>query len=100
MTLLEVVNGPIQSHLPFNPLVIGTSTKGHLVTDLDGFVSQQQTETNSLVFVIGCTSLGNHGYESEITQDCISISHYSLSAQCVCQKVCFAAEEVWNIVGL
>ena len=99
-TLLEIVNGPIESHLPPGALVIGTSTKGHLVPDLDKYFNEQQTRTNNLVFMIGCTSYGHHAYESELVHDCISISHYSLSAQAVCQRVCFSAEEIWNVVGL
>ena len=35
VTLLEVVNGPIESHFPSDPFIIGTSIKGHLVKDLD-----------------------------------------------------------------
>ena len=56
VTLLEVVNGPIESHFPPDAFVIGTSTKGHLVADLDGYFKSQQTPTRNLVFVVGCTS--------------------------------------------
>ena len=79
-TLLEVVNGPVKSHLPYDPFVIGTSTKGTLVSDLEGYMCKRQTETRNLVFVIGCTSTGNYGYEADYTHDCLSLSHYSLSS--------------------
>ena len=38
-TLLEVVNGPIESHLPKDSFRVGTSTKGHLVTELEPYMN-------------------------------------------------------------
>jgi rRNA small subunit pseudouridine methyltransferase Nep1 len=104
--LLEVVNGPISSHLPRDSFKVGTSTKGHLITELEQYMNTNQKTANTpelvsagqpLVFVIGCTSTGSHGYDCEYTDDCISISHYALSTQCVCQRVVFAAEEMWGV---
>ena len=40
--LLEIVNGPVHTILPQNSYKIGTSTKGHLVHDLDHYVNEQQ----------------------------------------------------------
>ena len=111
--MLELINGPITTHLPPNGLKIGTSVKGHLVPDLEEYMNENQiaksmnpklqgTQGRPLVFVIGCSSHGNFGghQENDYLDDCISISNYGLSSQCVAQKVCFAAEEIWNIVGV
>ena len=70
--LLEIVNGPITTHLPPNSYKIGTSVKGHLVPDLEEFINQNQvaisqnpklqgTQGRPIVFVVGCTSMGNFG---------------------------------------
>lgn len=33
--LMEIVNGKIEEHIPQNSYKVGTSTRGHLVTDLE-----------------------------------------------------------------
>ena len=38
--LMEVVNGTVEDHIPQNSYKVGTSTKGHLVTDLDGYFNK------------------------------------------------------------
>ena len=104
--LLEVVNGGVASHVPKNAFIIGTSEKAKLIKDLDAYVKTAQVDDEKadgkprpLCFVIGCSDQGDYGgtAHAPYLHDCISISHYTLSAQCVAQKVCFAAEEVWNI---
>ena len=105
-TLLEVVNGGVTSHVPRDATIIGTSEKAKLIKDLDAYVETTQVndekddgKPRNICFVIGCTDQGDYASAANVPylHDCISISNYTLSAQCVCQKVCFAAEEVWNI---
>ena len=98
--LLEVVNGPVESHLPRDCAFVGTSAKGKLVPDLDEFVENRLKEYRHIAIAIGCSSQGSHGMDAPYTTECISISHYALSTQCVCQKVCFAGEEVLNVLGI
>ena len=38
--LMEIVNGKIDDHIPQNSYKIGTSTKGHLVTDLEQYMCE------------------------------------------------------------
>ena len=38
--LIEILNGKIEDHLPKNSFKVGTSTKGHLVTDLDQYFNE------------------------------------------------------------
>ena len=92
-TLLEIINGPITTHLPPNCMKVGTSVKGHLVPDLEEYLNSNQialspnpklqgTQGRPVVFVVGCSSHGNFGghQEVEYLDDCISISHYGLSS--------------------
>ena len=39
LTLMEVVNGTITDHLPTNSVIVGTSTKGRLVPDLEEYMT-------------------------------------------------------------
>ena len=91
--LLEIINGPLTSHLPPQALKVGTSVKGHLVPDLEEYLNSNQvaksvnpklqgTQGRPIVFVIGCSSHGNFGGHQEVDylDDCISISHYPLSS--------------------
>ena len=41
ITLLEIVNGPIESHLPADSFIVGTSAKGHLVTNFEEYFNQK-----------------------------------------------------------
>ena len=94
-TLLEVIPGNIKDHLPKDALVVGTSSKARLVHDLDGYIESQE-EKQPIVFVVGCAEKGSCGGSGHCTylNDSISLSHYSLSAPVVCQKVCYAYEDV------
>ena len=38
-TLLEIVNGSIESHIPRDSFKVGTSTKGHLVSELEPYMN-------------------------------------------------------------
>ena len=103
-TLLEVVNGKIESMLPYKARVVSTSSKGHLVCDLQEYIQQNSshcsvgTSNDPLVFVVGCSSHGDKAHGLSYPTDCISISNYQLSAQSVCQRVCFGYEEVIKVV--
>ena len=48
------------------------------------------------VFIIGAMAKGVA--TADYADESICISNYSLSAACVCSKVCYAYEELWDII--
>mmetsp|Transcript_23709 Transcript_23709/g.18128 ORF Transcript_23709/g.18128 Transcript_23709/m.18128 type:complete len:114 (+) Transcript_23709:451-792(+) len=96
-TLMRVIKNPVTSHLPMGSKIIGTSTKGKLV-NVNEFLKEAADSKKPIVFVIGAVSVGNPGMEADYINECICISNYSLSAACVCSKVCFALEDAWKVL--
>ena len=99
VTLMKVIKNPVTAHLPIGVKKIGTSTKGKLV-HLGEYVKQlmSQDPRKPVVFSIGAVSVGNPAMEVDYIDECICISNYSLSAACVCSKLCDAFEDLWKVL--
>jgi len=99
VTLMRVIKNPVTTHLPIGVKKIGTSTKGKLV-HLPTYVKDLMGDSTKkpVVFSIGAVSIGNSGMENDYVDESICISNYSLSAACVCSKLCDAFEDLWKIL--
>ena len=101
VTLMKVIKNPVTAHLPLGVKKIGTSTKGKLIRMGDyvkELMGTEEQQKKPIVFVIGAVSVGNPAMETEYTDECVCISNYSLSAACVCSKVCEAFEDLWRVL--
>ncbi|CDW84198.1 nucleolar essential protein 1 [Stylonychia lemnae] len=96
--LMKVIRPPISSYLPKGAKRIGMSVKGKLVNFRQHVREALDVQDKPVIFVVGCTSIGNPTVDLEYTDDTISISHYPLSAQCVCSKICNTFTDFWNIL--
>ena len=98
VTLMKIIKNPITAHLPIGVKKIGTSTKGKLV-HLGKYVKELMADQKKpIVFSVGAVSIGNPAMEADYVDECICISTYSLSAACVCGKICDAFEDLWNVL--
>ena len=102
-TLLNVIKNPVTDHLPMGTQIIGTSSKAELksMKQYANLLSPKGSdkEFKPIAFVVGAVSVGNPGMENELVGDTsICIASTSLSAACVCSKICSAYEEHWGIV--
>ena len=98
VTLMKIIKNPVTAHLPIGVKKIGTSTKGKLV-HLGKYVKELMGDDKKpVVFSIGAVSIGNPAMEVDYIDECICISNYSLSAACVCGKLCDAFEDLWNVL--
>jgi rRNA small subunit pseudouridine methyltransferase Nep1 len=94
---MKVIKNPVTDYLPIGVKILGTSSKAKLV-NVNEYVKTLGVEKKPLVFVIGAVSIGNPAMEVDYINECLCISSYSLSAACVCSKVCFAMEELWKVL--
>lgn len=94
---MKVIKNPVTEHLPLGVKKIGTSTKGKLV-HLGEYTKEIAELKKPIVFVIGAVSTGNPGMENDYVDECICVSNYSLSAACVCSKVCTYFEDHWKVL--
>lgn len=99
VTLMKVIKNPITAHLPIGVKKIGTSVKGKL-THIKDYVNQLMGESKKpVVFIIGAVSVGDPAMDVvDYADECICISNYSLSAACVCGKLCEAFENLWKVL--
>ena len=98
VTLMKVIKNPVTAHLPIGVKKIGTSTKGRLVNIQDYVKEMMGDQKKPVVFSIGAVSVGNPAMEVDYIDECLCISNYSLSAACVCSKLCEAFENVWKVL--
>ena len=77
---MKVIRPPISSYLPKGAKRIGTSVKGKLVNIREYVREELDVKDKPIVFVVGCTSIGNAANELDYTDETIGISHYPLSA--------------------
>lgn len=98
VTLMKVIKNPVTAHLPIGVKKIGTSTKGKLVNIQDYVKEMMGDQKKPVVFSIGAVSVGNPAMEVDYIDECLCISNYSLSAACVCSKLCEAFENVWKVL--
>ena len=98
VTLMKVIKNPVTAHLPIGVKIVGTSTKGKLVHLGDYVKLLMGEEKKPVVFSIGAVSVGNPAMEVDYIDECICISNYSLSAACVCGKLCDAFEDLWKVL--
>ena len=98
---MKVIKNPVTAHLPIGVKKVGTSTKAEL-TSLKDYITKTmgtgKENKKPIVFVIGAVSVGNPSMECEYVDEQICISNYSLSAACVCSKLCDAFEELWKVL--
>jgi len=78
--------------------MVGTSTKADLINLNTYIKTTPAKDKKPFAFVIGAVSVGNPGMENELVTENICISSKSLSAACVCSKICFALENLWGVV--
>jgi rRNA small subunit pseudouridine methyltransferase Nep1 len=99
VTLMKVIKNPVVAHLPMGIKKIGTSVKGKLIRMSD-YVPQLMAEVGKkpVCFVIGAVSVGNPAMDNDYVDECICVSNYSLSAACVCSKLCDAFEDHWKVL--
>lgn len=101
VTLMKVIKNPVTVHLPIGVKKVGTSTKGKL-TSLSDYLKDTlmvgDRAKKPVVFSIGAVSVGNPAMEVDYIDECVCISNYSLSAACVCSKLCDAFEAFWNVL--
>ena len=98
-TLLKASRLPVSALLPEGRTLVKVTKKGNLVPSLTDFL--KQFESKQFVFVVPTMEDGGEGanlrpigeYEEEI-----ALSNYELSAISTCSKVCFAFEELWDIL--
>jgi rRNA small subunit pseudouridine methyltransferase Nep1 len=94
---MKVIKNPVIDHLPLGIKKVGTSSKGPLI-NINDYVKTLGVQNKPICFVIGAVSIGNPGMEAEYIDECVSISSYGLSGACVCSKICFAFEGLWNVL--
>jgi rRNA small subunit pseudouridine methyltransferase Nep1 len=96
VTLMKIIKNPVTAHLPVGVKKIGLEINGKLV-HLGKYVKEiMGDQKKPIVFSIGAVSVGNPTVD--YIDECISISNYSLSAACVCGKICDAFEDLWNVL--
>lgn len=96
---MKIIKNPVTVYLPIGVKKIGTSSKGKLV-NLGEYVKSLGVENKPIVFVIGAVSIGNPGMENDYVDECVCVSNYSLSAACVCSKVCTYFEDLWKVLWM
>lgn len=104
-----MIKNPVTDYLPLGIKIIGTSTKADLI-NFNEYVQKEQNAHEeksgksgiaaykSVCYVIGAVSTGNPGMENNIVTESIKISSQSLSAACVCQKLCCSYERLWGVI--
>ncbi|BFG19805.1 hypothetical protein CerSpe_060790 [Prunus speciosa] len=92
--LMRVVEEPVTRHLPVNSRVVGLSYSSEKLVDIDEYVNSGSDELN-LVFVVGAMVHGK--ISKEYTDDFVSVSNYSLSAQYCIGLICESLEHKWKI---
>mmetsp|Transcript_1147 Transcript_1147/g.4016 ORF Transcript_1147/g.4016 Transcript_1147/m.4016 type:complete len:231 (-) Transcript_1147:133-825(-) len=93
--LLKVVKLPVTRHLPADATKVGFSftseTTRHMYELIRGL-----DETRPVVFCLGAMAHGK--IDTEWVDECVSISHYPLSAACAISRICNSLELKWNIL--
>ena len=106
-TLMNVSKHEITSLVPPKSRFIKVSKHGHLVDDLAKFIQTQlhrddisgdQRAREPYVFVIPTNEDDSVDKVNEEYEEQIALSNYDLSSICTASKVCFAFEEVWNVL--
>ncbi|KAL8270558.1 hypothetical protein Esti_005529 [Eimeria stiedai] len=79
VTLLQITKNDPNLFLPVSCRKIALSAKGRDV-DLEDFVRQFQATENPVLFLVGAVAHSNPTINSDLAEECISISPFGLSA--------------------
>lgn len=93
--LLKVIKNPVTKYLPTGARRILMAPAAEKFVNIHDYVETTPLD-GPTVFIIGAMSKGV--CKVDYADEEICISNYSLSAACVCSKLCYAYEEFWNII--
>ena len=93
--LMKVIKNPVSRYLPAGAPRILMSPSAEKFVNIHDFAESTPQDGPS-VYIIGAMAKGVA--TAEYADQEICISNYSLSAACVCSKLCYAYEEMWNII--
>ncbi|KAL8438024.1 hypothetical protein Efla_003564 [Eimeria flavescens] len=96
VTLLQIIKNNPELFLPVSCRKIALSAKGRLV-DFEGFVSQFAATEIPVFFIVGAVAHSNPTANSDMAEECISISPYGLSAAVCCSSICSEFEFLWDV---
>ncbi|KAI5186418.1 rRNA small subunit pseudouridine methyltransferase Nep1 [Nematocida homosporus] len=92
--LLEVVKGPLSSHVPHDAPVFGLSQEGVHFRSYFKEAKLSPAELKRAVFYINAIASGSDDFEGVVS---LSLSEYALSAASCCSKICSALEEMLGV---
>ena len=92
---MKVIKNPVSKHLPAGARRILMNPSAEKFVNIHDFVEATPIDGPTVV-IIGAMAKGV--CKAEYADEEICISNYSLSAACVCSKVCDAYENYWNII--
>ncbi|VWU48300.1 ribosomal RNA small subunit methyltransferase NEP1, putative [Hepatocystis sp. ex Piliocolobus tephrosceles] len=93
--LLKIVKNDLNNILPTNGKKIGLSTKGKKVV-LNTYVQKLEQEQIPITFFIGAVAYFYPTTNTDIINENISISDFSLSAATCCSSICSEFENLWK----
>lgn len=96
VTLLQVTKNDPNLFLPVGSRKIAFSSKGRPV-DLEDFVQQFQHTKTPVLFLVGAVAHANPTANCELSEECISIAPFGLSAAVCCSSLCAEFENLWSI---
>jgi hypothetical protein len=101
--LLRVTDVPVYSCLPEGAPIVKISTKGLLIDNLPGFFKDQVlNESKSLVAILNNSPAVDTNASNKVAllpvREHIALSNYDLTSPCSCFKLCFAMEELWDVL--